>query len=735
MNIKDNTKFKITKKPILLILVTSFFAGMLYAVFLYKGAKMIPYKRNLEYVFNTNFKFISNYFKSNSDNTGTLFLDIKFKEWRKLVNQRNEVWNFTNMVKYYPLQWTDSIDKVEINGKINFNNQINKVKIKLTGMNYDHFGDPKKWSYKVSVKADNTIERQKKFNLLIPPSREYVNEFISHIFLEELDMIPLRFKPVKLVLNGENMGFYIMEEFYEKRLIEYNKYRESAILRLKDSEIVISSKNYVKYKSIIDSFNLKLELFKNSKIGIEELFNLDKMADRIGMSILFGENHSLIDFNQRYYLNPFTLKLEPMGREWHYNSYSNELDVFTNIKTISEMDSIFYKKLFNNISFTNKINRSLDKITSNLFLDKVYNKHLKDINNVKNVFYSEYPFFNTNEQTIRKNAVLLRSRGNWIEAKLKDSKKNKELKQVKKYATIINDSIIIDKSISLFDKLFIPKGYKVIIKPGVEILLKEQGQILSESPFLAIGKENDSIKFISTINENKGILFLNAKKSFFKYVKFKGINNYSDEFRTLPGSISFYESPVSINHSTFDTSFGGDDLLNIVRTEFEILNSELLNSKADALDSDFSAGIIKNTLFNKIGNDAIDISGSKLYINKLRINDVKDKGISAGEDSYVSGENIQIYGSSLAFSSKDLSTVKIKNIKVDDCDVVFTVFQKKPEYGPASISCQNISYDNYEKEYLVQNNNNLNINSKEIKEKIKDVESKLYGAFYGKSSK
>ena len=432
MNIKDNTKFKITKKPILLILVTSFFAGMLYAVFLYKGAKMIPYKRNLEYVFNTNFKFISNYFKSNSDNTGTLFLDIKFKEWRKLVNQRNEVWNFTNMVKYYPLQWTDSIDKVEINGKINFNNQINKVKIKLTGMNYDHFGDPKKWSYKVSVKADNTIERQKKFNLLIPPSREYVNEFISHIFLEELDMIPLRFKPVKLVLNGENMGFYIMEEFYEKRLIEYNKYRESAILRLKDSEIVISSKNYVKYKSIIDSFNLKLELFKNSKIGIEELFNLDKMADRIGMSILFGENHSLIDFNQRYYLNPFTLKLEPMGREWHYNSYSNELDVFTNIKTISEMDSIFYKKLFNNISFTNKINRSLDKITSNLFLDKVYNKHLKDINNVKNVFYSEYPFFNTNEQTIRKNAVLLRSRGNWIEAKLKDSKKNKELKQVKK---------------------------------------------------------------------------------------------------------------------------------------------------------------------------------------------------------------------------------------------------------------------------------------------------------------
>jgi uncharacterized protein YjbI with pentapeptide repeats len=302
---------------------------------------------------------------------------------------------------------------------------------------------------------------------------------------------------------------------------------------------------------------------------------------------------------------------------------------------------------------------------------------------------------------------------------------------------VSNDTILLNKTISLTKKIHIPAGYQVFVEPGTDIIFENDGQIISHSPFIALGTKKDSIRFQAKTkgNSNGGILFLNAKESRFKYVKFKGLKNYSDEFRTLPGSVCFYESAVSFSNTTFDTNYGGDDLLNIVRSTFSITNSELLNSKADALDSDFSNGIITNTVFKNSGNDAIDVSGTTLDISNITISETKDKGISVGEDSHITGHNIIINNSSLALTSKDLSTLNLDGVQIDNCDVVFTVFQKKSEYGSASINCLNVTYKNFKEAYLVQIDNTLIINSNDIKIKVKDVESMLYGAIYGKSSK
>ena len=58
-----------------------------------------------------------------------------------------------------------------------------------------------------------------------------------------------------LVLNGEYLGIYTQEEFYDKRLLEHNSLRESAIVWLNNLETRISKSKYLKYKFIIDKFN------------------------------------------------------------------------------------------------------------------------------------------------------------------------------------------------------------------------------------------------------------------------------------------------------------------------------------------------------------------------------------------------------------------------------------------------------------------------------------------------
>ena len=87
----------------------------------------------------------------------------------------------------------------------------------------------------------------------------------------------------------------------------------------------------------------------------------------------------------------------------------------------------------------------------------------------------------------------------------------------------------------------------------------------------------------------------------------------------------------------FDNNIYGDDYLNIVRSDFSITDSHFRNVNADAFDSDFSTGFMKEVVFDNIGNDGIDISGTRLKIEDITMSYVGDKGISSGEKSDDSG--------------------------------------------------------------------------------------------------
>lgn len=731
-------KYLRNKRKWFLSLVVIFVAGFIFGAYDLKNEGPVFYlSPNLKFVKATGFTFLENAIQSNSDDIKTLYIDVKYKKWRKLVNQRNSVYNYKNRFQQNSFVWNDTIEKVEIPARLNFDNTIDKIKIKLLGLNTDHYADPKKWSFRVSLKGDKTLHGQKKFNLLVPRSRYFINDFIGQLFLKELDMIPLRVSAVKLILNGEDLGLYYREEFYEKRLIEYNHYRESAIVRLHDFDLDISSSTLSKYPDIVGNFQRKLQLCREKKYDIIDLFDLEKMANRIALSILFGDNHSLVSFNQRFYLNPFTAKLEPLGREFHFSKYSDINSVNDKIGLIKNSDNTLYKYLFSSDLFIEKLNESIVRVASTDFLGKFESKYSTDILKLKNNFHTEFIFFDSPLNLLKHNAAMLRLDTRLLPlGKVELDRQN--LSNILEFAHVSNDTIKINKTFSLSKKIFIPSGYNVIVSPGVNILFEDNGQILSESPFVAIGNINDSICFRakSNVNLNRGILFRNVKHiSKFEYVKFQNLNSYSDDYITIPGSITFYEADVNFSNTTFHTSYGGDDLLNIVRSKFSISDSKFINAKADALDSDFSEGNILNTIFKSSGNDAIDVSGTSLTLTNITITDTQDKAISAGENSTINGKEITINNASLALTSKDLSKLILNKVEIDNCDVVFTVFQKKPEYGPASLECDNVNYASFKEEHMVQFNSSLIVNSQPFVPTLRDVESKLYGVEYGKSSK
>jgi len=136
-----------------------------------------------------------------------------------------------------------------------------------------------------------------------------------------------------------------------------------------------------------------------------------------------------------------------------------------------------------------------------------------------------------------------------------------------------------------------------------------------------------------------------------------------------------------------------------------------------------------------MGNDALDFSGSKANISFIDIKDVGDKALCAGEKITIFLKNIKISGAEIGLASKDLSEVAAEKLELTETRLCFTVCQKKPEFGPANMIVETHFLNNIEKLYMVDVLSSLSINEKVVKDKILNVEEKLYGVEFGKSSK
>ena len=119
--------------------------------------------------------------------------------------------------------------------------------------------------------------------------------------------------------------------------------------------------------------------------------------------------------------------------------------------------------------------------------------------------------------------------------------------------------------------------------------------------------------------------------------------------------------------------------------------------------------------FSDVGGDAIDTSGSNISIEKVKIKNIGDKGISVGENSNVKATNVSINNSNIGIASKDSSkfygyNLLIKNSRKYD----LASYNKKKVFKGGNMEIKKIISDD---KYLVQKESNIIIEQKKINEK------------------
>ena len=275
---------------------------------------------------------------------------------------------------------------------------------------------------------------------------------------------------------------------------------------------------------------------------------------------------------------------------------------------------------------------------------------------------------------------------------------------------------IRDGDWTLDQDLVLPRGYRVVANEGVRLNLVNSAQILSYSPLSFLGTDENPIVIDSTDQTGQGIAVLEAGgTSVFKNTVFQNLSAPKQGGWELTGAVTFFKSPVEFQDCEFSSN-NAEDSLNIIRSQFLVTRSVFRDAPSDALDVDFSTGNITNSSFIDITGDALDFSGSRVELERLQIRNVKDKGVSVGEASYVGGRDIDMIDTRVGIASKDLSEAVFTRVTMTGGDIGLAAYQKKPEYGPATLTIERLDESQIATQYLVEAGSTVIVSGRAVPE-------------------
>ena len=259
----------------------------------------------------------------------TIIIDIKYKNVEKLHRKREEA-----LYRGILVQGDDDF----VAASIRIGDQTVKAKLRLKGDWVDHMVG-EKMSLRVHMKGDAQLFGMRRFSLQHPRTRGYQTEPLFLETLKFFDVLAPRYMFVNVILNGDNLGIMAFEEHFSKELLEHQGRKEGVIVRF-DESLVWS--HYAATKESGGPYysyqNAEIGAFQETKIGqsetlssdyvtavgllrafverkllASEVFDTERLGSFLAVADFWGGWHTLDWLNMRFYFNPITMKLEPVG--------------------------------------------------------------------------------------------------------------------------------------------------------------------------------------------------------------------------------------------------------------------------------------------------------------------------------------------------------------------------------------------------------------------------------------
>jgi len=765
----------------------------------------------------------------------TLYIDIAPDDFAQIEAKRQEALE----------RWILLADDTDfVPATLRWRGDVIPVELRLKGDWADHFAR-EKWSFRIRTKSGTYFEGMRIFSLQDPSTRTYLNEWLYMENLRAEGVLSVRYWFVRGVVNGEYKGIYAVEESFAKELLESQQRREGVIIRYDEDLLWESWAVYdndlmtprgVMNFHIIDEFETgrvedspglsaqrdaaagKLQALEMGARTASEVFDIETFAKFLALSDVWGAQHALIWHNLRFYYNPVTARLEPIGFDAQPLAEVGAIDVnlLRGLRQAVAYDDVALQQAYARYlwqfsqpayleSLGQRFGAELETLRAALFpefgeqqmadgrgvLDPPW-EHLAqrqaslrellspvqmvyvhvpagaptdtltlDVGNLLDVSVEvvglrvgdtllparEWDVLDSERAAEAADVVALRplpldatfmpyARFEipaivWDPTMVKTQTLSLETRLLGLTQTVTQPVILAyppplasgsrpaqptlaealaqhtylqetgDASLltippgewEIVGDLLLPEGYGLRLAAGTTLAFAPENFLLANGPLIFEGREDAPVVLRPQEEKWHGIVVVDAgQPSLWHYVTVEDTDALDRDGWVMTGGITFYRSPIRLDHSRILRTWA-EDGLNVIRAPFEFVDSEFSGTSSDAFDGDFTQGVIERCAFYDIGADAIDVSGSDIQVRDVRMVNLGDKGLSVGEMSRLTAERISIANADFGVASKDLSQAHISDATLEGVRIAgLAAYIKKLSYGPASITAERIAF-------------------------------------------
>ncbi|MDA1364153.1 MAG: CotH kinase family protein, partial [Candidatus Marinimicrobia bacterium] len=566
-----------------------------------------------------------------------------------------------------------------------------KLKVRGKGDRPIHYESIGAMSFRSNLKGDNRLFGVEEFSIQNPVARNYSWEYLIGEIARDQGLLALRSWQSNFYLNGDYKGVYTIEEVPSKNTIEQQKRKNGPIFGIKESistslntkldpydvkewennSIFIYAKELL-YSSFADALDDKA--FSSS------IFDFEEWAKFFALMDVFGSYHAAIPKSVKFYFNPVEGKFQPLLFDAHVGAGDFKefalIDYRTNDNRINCeyvcQQNQFIKAFFINDEFFDHYLKFLNAFSEKEFIEKIkliYEDKFKEID------YKFYSMISPSDQIFAKGLSPYF---------FKSDRLDKRQIMLKNKIEIFMDKKNFQNSIetaSNNNKFSLPEGVRFVEYhdfdiEGTKFHIKEPTVFYFTGITNLRGISKDQVLHIN----GPGMFIFESKKTNIQNVFFESSIAIPIKNRNLSGAVNIVKSNSTIENVSIVKS-NAEDAINLVSSSFTINNLIIDESFSDAIDLDFSDGEIDYLYCENIGNDCLDISESNVVVEKIKVVNVMDKAISAGENSYLMIKNIEILDSAIGLVSKDGSNLVVNEATIKNVKLPIALFQKKPSYN------------------------------------------------------
>jgi hypothetical protein len=251
--------------------------------------------------------------------------------------------------------------------------------------------------------------------------------------------------------------------------------------------------------------------------------------------------------------------------------------------------------------------------------------------------------------------------------------------------------------------LIIPAGYTVSSPNGggTRLDLTHGAMMLSFSPLRLQGDETLPFEVTSSDGSGQGILILNAENaSVLSYVRISNLSVPDRNGWKVPSSVTFYQSPVIIDHAEFIGGPVNGSLLSIVRSDTAISGSRFMESRGDLVTVSYARLEVSDSQFMGPAAGGITGTGSIVRISGSGFEGPLGIGIRGMRVSTITTDSSILSGARISGAAEDGSNLTMTDSRILSGIIGLAAYQNTPGYGPGTVIANNVQITDTRTPYL-----------------------------------